>query len=202
MKAYMALNQNMTGRMAFVRKDGGRYRRADAYDFVFEVGQTYRHHGSVDPRLREGFLFCDDLEACANSGTLRPRIFEVEVGGEIVRTPRLCACSEATILREIDSDEYLRFCNSGEPEYIYGNCAPDNWGRYNSGAYNLGSFNSGFWNHGNSNSSDSNVGDCNSSMQNMGSWNSGEWNVGNRNSGMQNVGEKREYMSFEAVRNG
>ena len=151
------------------------------HDFLYEVGKTYTHSGTVK-LCKSGFHACLRATDCFNFYCFDPKnkVAEVELSGVVVHGDNKSVASVITIVRELDWGEVLALVNSGV----------ENTGRNNTGNWNTGDKNTGYCNTGDCNTGDCNTGDWNTGDKNTGDCNTGYWNTGDKNTGYWNTGDK------------
>ena len=124
------------------------------------LGKQYHCPGEFEENVElrvcgSGMHFCENLADCFSYYSFSPdnHVAEVEAFGDVSREGNKCCTNKLRIIREIEWDEVLRICNTGNR---------------NTGNRNTGNRNTGDWNTGN---------------RNTGNWNTGDWNTGDWNTG-------------------
>ena len=159
-------------------------------DFVYKVGETYKHTGEVVPCV-SGFHACENLQNCFNYYKFDPlnKVAVVYLWGVVKLEGDKYVASHIHIFNELSWEKALQLVNTGLYNTGLGNSGDYNSGDCNSRNHNSGNYNSGNYNSGDYNSGDYNSGDCNSRNHNSGNYNSGYRNSGNYNSGDYNSGD-------------
>jgi len=103
-------------------------------DVLFEVGKTY----SIKDKIvlcQKGFHFCRNLSNCFNYYCFdsNNKVLEIEVLGQIVGDEKGKECTnKLKVIKELQWDEVLKLCNTGD-------CNTGDWntGNRNTGVFNI-----------------------------------------------------------------
>lgn len=142
----------------------------------YEVGKMFEEDVELEVGAK-GMHFCKRLSDCFNYYTYDEsvtKVAEVLAVGDCLGKDDLIVTNKLVILRELQWDEVINLCNTGD---------------WNTGNWNTGNKNTGNKNTGDRNTGDWNTGDRNTGCCNTGNWNTGCWNTGDSNTGNWNTGD-------------